>query len=114
MFEYVLQEIPIDVLCAFRPVPRRRRQRGKQGNPDARNYTPKSLLSLIVTMRYAFAGTCRQRAFPGPPNEAPGRLDAVRLASVQQLIRRGVVAVNALSKGLRSYSIRPCFPMPMR
>src|SRR5688500_6991123 len=74
MFACGLQGTPKDDLSFFHPVPRRRRRPEKVDNFDATNYTLKSLLSLIVTMRYAAARSCRKPSFLGLPNGCLNRL----------------------------------------
>src|SRR5258708_30162692 len=93
-----LQDTPTGVLSFFRPTPHRHRRRGKLDNDYDWNYTPKLLLSLIVTMQYAVARNCRKCAFPGRPNVCPNRASDGLLGPVRLTYRLTVPAPILLSK----------------
>src|ERR1700687_973496 len=114
MFECGLQDTPKDVLSFFHPTPHRHRRRGKVDNHCDRNYTLKSPLSLIVTMHYAAGRSCRKSSFPAPLNECSGRPDGARPAPCRPPLLIAHVAVNGLSKGLRSHQAHPFLPTTRR
>src|SRR5258705_10853380 len=105
-----LQDTPTGVLSLLRPTPHRHRRRENLDNHYDWNYTPKLLLSLIVTMHYAVARNCRKCAFPGRPNVSPNRPGEGLPGPVRLTSRLAVAAPIVVSKGLRSRRGRPCFP----
>src|SRR5437867_664762 len=99
-----LQGTPKDVLSFFHPTPRRHRRREKVDNPDARNYTLKSPLSLTITRRYAADLSFQKRVSPDHPNECRDRPDEDLLTLVRRPLLPVTGAASALAKVPRNRS----------